>query len=112
MPQSKKEHAEYMCNWRKSKRDEIEKQLLERTKNISQQQRKRELTILSDSCGSEPQATLKPQYPKTKSSLGANARGSSDSSEEPKPKSNQDRLRDILGEHAEWQKLKVKMFLF
>jgi hypothetical protein len=41
------------------------------------------------------------QYPKTERSLGANAWGESNESSEPKPKSNQQRLKDLFGKHAE-----------
>ena len=63
---------------------------------------KRKSTVMPDeNWGSEPQEAINPQYPKTESSLGVNAWGSSDSSEEPKPRSHQDRLKGLFGEHAE-----------
>ena len=109
MPQTKEQHAEYVRNWRlkqKEKQDEIEKQLNQQANKIKQvgnqpQRTKKELTILSDSWGSEPQATLTPQYPKQEESYGVNAWGSSDSSEQPKPQSNQDILRQLDERHSE-----------
>ena len=56
----------------------------------------REGDILGDISVSQTQ-----QYPKQPESLGANCFGSETESNEPKPKSNQDRLKDIFNEHAE-----------
>ena len=87
-----------------------------------ERKRKRTLTIFDDDWGTEINADLsslrnneglnkfisegkieplKPQYPKEKESLGCNLWGSSDNSEEPKPKSNQERLKEEFGDRAE-----------
>lgn len=66
-------------------------------------ERQRKSTVLpDDNFGREPELTLNPQHPKSENKgFGANAWGSSDNSEEPKPQSNQDRLKDIFGNKAE-----------
>ena len=63
---------------------------------------KQSSVFINDYCGKEPSANLRPQYPKqSEQGIGANAWGSSESSEEPKPKSNQDRLKTEFGDRAE-----------
>lgn len=106
-----------MRNWRlkqKEKSDEIERQLQQQAKKVNQPQqptRKRELTIFSDSWGREVETNLELQYPRQEESYGVNIWGSSDSSEKPKPQSNQDKLKDIFGDRAETQKLKAENHL-
>lgn len=64
--------------------------------------RKKDLGIFSDDWGREPETRLELQFPKEPENLrGANAWGESNESSEPKPRSNQDRLKDLFDEHAE-----------
>jgi hypothetical protein len=68
----------------------------------SERKRKQSSVFIDDYWGKEPSASLEPQYPRTEDKgMGANAWVSSDSSEEPKLKSNQDRPKDIFGDRAE-----------
>jgi hypothetical protein len=56
-----------------------------------ERKRKQSSVFIDHYWGKEPSASLEPQYPRTEDKgMGANAWGSSDSSEEPKPKSNQE----------------------
>ena len=61
----------------------------------SERKRKQSSVFIDHYWGKEPSAHLEPQYPRQSAQgMGANAWGSSKSSEEPKPKSNQQLLRD------------------
>jgi hypothetical protein len=67
-----------------------------------ERKRKQSSVFIDDYWGKEPSANLGPQYPRqSEQGMGANAWDSIDSSEEPKPKSNRDRLKDIFGDRAE-----------
>ncbi|MBE3115957.1 hypothetical protein IMZ68_02010 [Candidatus Bathyarchaeota archaeon] len=93
-----------MREWRakqKAKTDEIDEQIRKQTEKVKQLSKKRDLSILDDRFSREPESTLEPQYPRQEEGYGVNAWGSSDSSEKPKPKNNQERLKTEFGNRAE-----------
>lgn len=116
----KAKHNEYMKNYRKTHKDAIDKNLRKRVEKLksekSQEQKpvtqkpriKRPLTIFDDKWGRDPieNPEKSPQVhdPQNRELLGANAWGQGSTTQEeprPKPKSNQDILRDAFPEFSE-----------
>jgi hypothetical protein len=110
IPQSKQKHAEYMRNYREKKRQEESKRQesiakqnkqIEEFKQLLKENRKK-FTILDD-VGREPQERQEPQFPRVRArNTGCCLWDSiTEPDNEPKPKSNQQRLKTEFENHAE-----------
>lgn len=108
MPQSKQRHAEYMRNLREKQRikqqkeDEFIKKQLDVVKEITKQNKRKELSIFSDSWGREVETNLEPQYERKEGNnqQGCCLWGLPHEPDRPK-KSIQDRFKDEFQNHSE-----------
>lgn len=104
MPQNKEHHTEYMRNWRKQKRDEIEQQFVEqanRTAKKEQNQKSRNSGVFDDNFGREPETRLNPQYQKEKVPFGCCLWGLPQNPDNKPKKSYQQILSELDSKHSE-----------
>lgn len=72
----------------------------EQRDRIKRERKRKSSTFIDENWGKEPSSTLEPQYPKEKESYGANAWQEPQPQQEPKPLSNQQKLKTEF-DHSE-----------